>query len=484
MARGGKKDANAATAPPNPEAEERKRLKRIAISKNMISDAPAKACSVALSPSKTVAKHHGRDILRKSQRKNKFLFSFPGLLAPITGGKIGELKDLGTKNPILYLDFPQGQMKLFGTIVYPKTRYLTLQFSRGGKNVMCEDYFDTMIVFSDAWWIGRKDENPEEARLEFPKELNEASARLDLLHLPAWHLETECNFKGGAGGTCERKQPVTKATMKCVEQESPKRELEDDISDSQNDLKDTIEVTPTRHSARTAGKRFKFAEASSGDDSVENNTEKLEEKTKVGLEHPTRNQTSGNILNNETSCPVVFDIDNEDDAEAHNETSEQVKQSAISATKSKEPSRNKQSSLVQATISTLFKKVEEKVTCCNLKSINLGLLEQRSEPACYVSGQNSEHTNSKQKTDQVKVQGSRKKGKATEEIKTGKSTARKKQLEMISEATTVSAYRILLQSSPSSSPSGTPPPTRSYATGVYPSPLWLACPDWLTLLKN
>lgn len=31
------------------------------------------------------------------------------------------------------------------------------------------------IVFSDAWWIGRKEENPEEARLEFPKELNVVS---------------------------------------------------------------------------------------------------------------------------------------------------------------------------------------------------------------------------------------------------------------------------------------------------------------------
>lgn len=28
------------------------------------------------------------------------------------------------------------------------------------------------IVFSDAWWIGKKDENPEEARLEFPKEMD------------------------------------------------------------------------------------------------------------------------------------------------------------------------------------------------------------------------------------------------------------------------------------------------------------------------
>lgn len=36
-------------------------------------------------------------------------------------------------------------MKLFGTILYPENRYLTLQFSRGGKNVMCEDYFDNMV---------------------------------------------------------------------------------------------------------------------------------------------------------------------------------------------------------------------------------------------------------------------------------------------------------------------------------------------------
>ncbi|KAI5311384.1 hypothetical protein L3X38_000306 [Prunus dulcis] len=58
-----------------------------------------------------------RDILKKSERKSRFLFSFPGHLAPIGGGKIRALKNLGTKNPVLYLDFPQGRMKLFGTIV-------------------------------------------------------------------------------------------------------------------------------------------------------------------------------------------------------------------------------------------------------------------------------------------------------------------------------------------------------------------------------
>lgn len=44
-------------------------------------------------------------------------------------------------------------MKLFGTIVYPKNRYLTLQFSKGGKNVMCEDYFDHMVRFVSSFLL-------------------------------------------------------------------------------------------------------------------------------------------------------------------------------------------------------------------------------------------------------------------------------------------------------------------------------------------
>lgn len=113
MAKGDKKSKpNPQT---NPETQERNRLKNLAITHNILTkDAPAKVVSTSsssaaapLNVSKLVAKHHGRDILKKSQRKNKFLLSFPGLLAPVSGGKIGELKDLGTKNPLLYLDFPQ-----------------------------------------------------------------------------------------------------------------------------------------------------------------------------------------------------------------------------------------------------------------------------------------------------------------------------------------------------------------------------------------
>ncbi|KAL2539677.1 DNA-binding protein RHL1 [Abeliophyllum distichum] len=319
MGRGGKKEGK--TVASNPEAEERNRLKKLAFSKSILSENSSRVGpSSALAPSKIVTKHHGKDIIRKSQRKNRFLFSFPGLLGPISGGKIGELKDLGTRNPILYLDFPQGQLKLFGTITYPKNRYLTLQFSRGGKSVMCEDYFDNMIVFSDAWWIGNKDENPEELRLEFPEDLN-------------LEQHAEYDFKGGAGAPCDGRQGFRKSAIKCVEQESPQDELEDDLTLSQNNVKESMEVTPTRHSARTAGKSFKFAESSSGDDFIGNDAETLEEEDE----------------------DIVFDIDNVDATEPI-PASDHVKRTA----KFKDLSHNNRVSLVQTTVSTLFKKVEEK----------------------------------------------------------------------------------------------------------------------------
>jgi len=108
MARGkAKKKEEEDTEVTNPEALERKRLKSLAISNNILSETPASS-SVHLNPSSVVVKHHGKDIIKKSQRKSsRYLFSFPGLIAPLAGGKIGDLKDLGTKNPVLYLDFPQ-----------------------------------------------------------------------------------------------------------------------------------------------------------------------------------------------------------------------------------------------------------------------------------------------------------------------------------------------------------------------------------------
>ncbi|KAK1404192.1 DNA-binding protein RHL1 [Heracleum sosnowskyi] len=408
MAKGDKKTkANPQT---NPETQERNRLKKLAISNNILtSDAPAKVISTAstsvtapLNISKLVAKHHGRDILKKSQRKNKFLLSFPGLLAPVSGGKIGELKDLGTKNPVLYLDFPQGKMKLFGTIIFPKNRYLTLQFSRGGKNVMCEDNFDTMIVFSEAWWIGNKDENPDEVRLEFPKEMNTEQNK-------------DYDFKGGAGAACGRKPTLKQTGSDNIAQGISTTKLHDDLSDSSNDLvhlEDQIMSTPSRHSARTARKSYKFAEASSGDESVEDITGTSEVKKEIA--DPECSKAKYPSGKTDEVDPISLDMDNAD-AALHTSVS-QIKQSV---TKSKDISKSNKASLVQATISTLFKKVEEKKVPVKKKDLS-----------SKESGKSLQQKDLKRKSDQVNVQGPSKKKKATEEKKIGtKSKARKKKLE-------------------------------------------------------
>ncbi|KAK4768482.1 hypothetical protein SAY87_003623 [Trapa incisa] len=345
----------------NAELEERSRLKRLAYSKRILSESAAKP-QAPLGPSKTVLKHHGKDIIKKSQRKNRFLFSFPGLLAPISGGKIGELKDLGTKNPILYLDFPQGQMKLFGTIVYPKNRYLTLQFSRGGKNVMCEDYFDNLVVFSDAWWIGRKEDNPQEAHLEFPKEI-------------IGHVEHD--FKGGVSGSNIDKSIINKNGRNHKEKNSPEIDIKEETSDDDDKLIEPMQVTPVRHSERNSGKRFSYVESSPEEDSV------VEEKILALDPDPS---TANSALRKDGS---LFLAENTIDiGDAVKKAGQSCSLSAATKEKSMVPQNN--SPLVQPTISTFFKKASEKKVPKDPKT--------SSSP--IVSEKKSKQTNLKRKSQQ------------------------------------------------------------------------------------
>ncbi|XP_021747285.1 DNA-binding protein RHL1-like isoform X2 [Chenopodium quinoa] len=376
----------------NPETQERLRLKNLAYSNNIISHSPAKHFT-PLNPSKTVIKHHGKDILKKSQRKNRYLFSFSGVLAPISGGKIGELTDLGSKNPALYLDFPQGRMKLFGTIVYPKNRYLTLQFSRGGKNVMCEDWFDTMIVFSDACWVGKKEENPDEARLDFPKELYEGS-------------HPEVDFKGGAGATATRRKDFKKVVPMSAEEEplsaSPVDELEAESPERHQNLIDLENSTPVRQSGRTAGRKFNFAEVSSGDDSAESVSDMSEE------------------VNEDTAKNLKSYLDDQDPgipersvAKNNSEDTAQPPLSSLLNSGTNVPSRT---SLVQATISTLFKKVEAKNTSGSLEKI----------ASCKVSSEKMQRSSSKSKGKKVKVAEQKKVKNVTQDNKSGPKNDRRK----------------------------------------------------------
>ena len=54
----------------------------------------------------------------------------------------GSLAQLDTKTPVMYVDFPAGRLKLFGTLCFPKAKYLALRF--GPKEVLCEDVFESM----------------------------------------------------------------------------------------------------------------------------------------------------------------------------------------------------------------------------------------------------------------------------------------------------------------------------------------------------
>ncbi|CAN6192504.1 unnamed protein product [Urochloa humidicola] len=311
-------------APADAEADERRRLRSLAFSNGLLQRGDPPAPRAPLAPSAAVARLQGRDIVRRGgQRKSRFLFSFPGLLAPAaSGGRVGELADLGTKNPLLYLEFPQGRMKLFGTHVYPKNKYLTLQMTRSAKGVACEDVFESLIVFSEAWWIGTKEDNPEELKLEFPKEFQNDGVAAD------------CDFRGGAGGAIDE-ATASKAGKEIAEPRSPNFESDGNASDDSdqkdgNDTQTTSGTPSVRQSARNAGKALKmYTDLSSGGDSSNSDNE---------------GEIPEDLDEKEMESPAVKD----------ESQSEDIKPADSSARSSKkEP-------LVQATLSSMFKKAEEK----------------------------------------------------------------------------------------------------------------------------
>lgn len=83
----------------------------------------------------------------------------------------------------------------------------------------------------------------------------------------SWNLllfqgqQAEYDFKGGAGAGAASvvNQGVTRTRVQPAEQDSPETPIEDDLSEeSEINLKDTKELVPVRHSARTATKSYKY----------------------------------------------------------------------------------------------------------------------------------------------------------------------------------------------------------------------------------
>lgn len=150
---------------------ESSRLQQLAFDRGVVSR--CKRVDINSTGSGLPARADGLDIVKKgNMRKNRYLLNISARLSASTAGKLGTLAQLDTRNPTLYIDFPDGRLKFVGTLFFPKNKYMTLRFAQ--KEVLCEDIFESMIVFSEHHWIGTAEENPEELPMPLPSTLQQA----------------------------------------------------------------------------------------------------------------------------------------------------------------------------------------------------------------------------------------------------------------------------------------------------------------------
>ena len=145
-----------------------------ALRAKMISTTRPATAAHELDASEALLKRDGKDIHRRSAAKRaRYAMVFPGQLSVNREGRIGEMREMHTQAPVVYLDFEGGRMKMLGSIVRPKsTRYITLN-AKSKDRMNLEEWFESVIVFPSWYWIGTKEENPEEKPLALPAELGD-----------------------------------------------------------------------------------------------------------------------------------------------------------------------------------------------------------------------------------------------------------------------------------------------------------------------
>jgi len=113
--------------------------------------------------------------------KQRFVFVLPCRLGSLSDkAEIGKLCHIDSRNPVLYINLPNGRIKLLGTITHPTTSYLQLNAKnapkkagkKGGKVLEARGTFESLVVFSDYHWIGTEEENPSESPLLWPLDVN------------------------------------------------------------------------------------------------------------------------------------------------------------------------------------------------------------------------------------------------------------------------------------------------------------------------
>lgn len=119
----------------------------------------------------------GADIIKKNTaRKKKYLFALPGGASFPVGCRVGTLSGLDTTTPYLDVDYPEGRLRLFGKLLFPRNAMLALKGSASRrKGVMCTDSFDTIVMFSQWAWLGDISCNPGEVAKPLPPSMKSAN---------------------------------------------------------------------------------------------------------------------------------------------------------------------------------------------------------------------------------------------------------------------------------------------------------------------
>eukprot|EP00039_Didymoeca_costata_P006966 m.94969 g.94969 ORF g.94969 m.94969 type:complete len:338 (-) comp13471_c0_seq1:1084-2097(-) len=155
-------------------ARESKRLRKVALDAEILAKSESLPDDIQphakLSLSSDLKALDGLPIVRPKASRIRHLLSFPGDFKLNSGvSTIGTLADLDTHNPTFYLQFDQGRVKFLGYRQYLKGRILTLECK--ANELACNDQFDSLIVFSEYYWVGTKLDNPGEKPLPFPTDV-------------------------------------------------------------------------------------------------------------------------------------------------------------------------------------------------------------------------------------------------------------------------------------------------------------------------
>lgn len=103
------------------------------------------------------------------------------------GGQLGWVCNVASATPVMYIQFLQGRLKLFGTVIRGQNSYLAVEYSNSLKRGAAAERSQqlavratlrSVVVFSEWRWVGDRASNPTEASLPLPPELSIEPCRL------------------------------------------------------------------------------------------------------------------------------------------------------------------------------------------------------------------------------------------------------------------------------------------------------------------